>query len=81
VNVALVMLVPVDSTKSSADSISKGAPVSGRVAVAIKPSGLPVLKNGAAAAGCALARASNAIAAEAALTGSCISFPLIFPAP
>ena len=42
-NVALVIEVVVVSTKSSADSISNG-PVSGRVAVAIFPSGLPVLK-------------------------------------
>jgi len=31
-------------TKSSADSISNGAPVAGRVAVAINRSGFPVLK-------------------------------------
>jgi hypothetical protein len=71
------MLVPVDSTKSSADSIS--APVPGRVAVAIKPSGLPVLKkNGvdAAAAGRTLARQSMVVASKAALAVNFIFVPL-----
>jgi hypothetical protein len=43
VKVALVIEVLLVRTKSSADSISNGA-VSGRVAVAIFPSGFPVLK-------------------------------------
>src|SRR5215472_5851083 len=56
VNVALVIAVGEVRTKSSADSISN-APVSGRVAVAIFPSGLPVVKkNCVAAAGSAGSR-------------------------
>jgi len=56
VNVALVIFVSVVKAKSSADSISfDGCPegaVSGRDAVAIFPSGVPVLKkNGSADAG------------------------------
>jgi hypothetical protein len=50
VNVALVIEVECVRTKSSADSISNGAPVSGRVAVAIFPSGSPVLKKKGASA-------------------------------
>jgi hypothetical protein len=55
--------VLVVRTKSSADSISNGAPVLGRVAVATKWSGLPVLKKnvvGAAAAGSEMAAHSRA---------------------
>src|ERR1700760_1668340 len=44
VKVGLVSDVECVRTKSSADSISNGAPASGRVAVAIFPSGSPVLK-------------------------------------
>src|ERR1700746_1908705 len=52
VNVAFVIEVGAGSGKSSADSISNGAPVSGRDALAISPSGLPVLNvNAVAAAG------------------------------
>src|SRR5512135_130658 len=59
VKVALVIEVGSVRTKSSADSISNPKPLSGRLAVAIFPSGSPVLKkNGAAETG----RASNDIA-------------------
>src|SRR5215813_13256515 len=52
VNVALVIVVGPVRTKSSADSISNFPALSGRVAVPILPSGLPVMKkNGDAAAG------------------------------
>src|SRR5215471_8865675 len=44
VKVALVMLVGVVMTKSSADSISIFPAEAGREAVAIRPSGSPVLK-------------------------------------
>src|SRR4051794_28843688 len=44
VNVALVRLVSLVKTKSSADSISSLPAEPGREAVAILPSGLPVLK-------------------------------------
>ncbi len=44
VNVALVRRVDWLRMKSSANSISNGADVSGRDALAIRPSGSPVLK-------------------------------------
>jgi hypothetical protein len=67
VNVALVIEVGDVRVKSSADSISNGAPVAGRDALAISPSGLPVLKvNSVAAAGNALSGASMAAATEVA---------------
>jgi hypothetical protein len=51
VNVALSRAVDDVRTKSSADSISNGAPVLGRDAVPILPSGFPVeKKNGLATA-------------------------------
>src|SRR3954451_14905249 len=57
VKMALVIRVELVRTKSSADSISILPPAPGRVAVAILPSGSPVLKkNGAAAAGSAARR-------------------------
>jgi hypothetical protein len=62
VKVALVIEVVVVRTKSSADSISNFPAVDGRVAVAIFPSGAPVLnKNGSAAAGTAGNKPINAI--------------------
>src|SRR5262245_44661975 len=51
VNVALEIEVGVVRTKSSAASISNLPGLSGRVAIAIFPSGLPVVKNGVAATG------------------------------
>src|SRR6516225_5800933 len=79
VNVALLMLVSLVNTKSSADSISfDGAgetAVSGRDAVAIRPSGLPVLKkNGSAAAGIAVSRPSRAAAPEVFAISACTGF-------
>ena len=58
VKVALVITVELEGakTKSSADLISNLPPTSGRVAVAILPSGSPVLKNGVAPAGSAVKR-------------------------
>src|ERR1043165_2249950 len=50
VNVAPVIVVAPERTKSSADSISVWPALSGRDAVAISPSGLPVLKKKAAPA-------------------------------
>src|SRR5438874_8539743 len=51
VKVAWSMMVGVLRMKSSADSISILPGLSGRDAVAIKPSGLPVVKENAAADG------------------------------
>jgi hypothetical protein len=63
--------------KSSADSISNGALVSGRVAVPILPSGSPVLKkNGVALAGVTPASTTSAVAARAALFHCDIFVPL-----
>jgi hypothetical protein len=57
VNVALVIFVSLVTAKSSADSISNGAPSLGRDAVAIKLVTAPVLnENGAADAGTAANR-------------------------
>src|SRR5215475_1169944 len=68
VNVALVIVVGPVRTKSSADSISNLPALSGRVAVAILPSGLPVLKkNGVAPTGPARKRRTR-IAAGRDLT-------------
>ncbi len=54
VKVAPLSVVGFVRSKSSADSISNGAPTSGRDAVAILPSGFPVLKKkGEAVAGIA----------------------------
>jgi hypothetical protein len=49
VNVALVILVALVRAKSSADSISNGAPVLGRDAVAIKLVTAPVLNENVSA--------------------------------
>src|SRR5215471_924840 len=63
VNVALVILVGPVRTKSSAAWISNFPALSGRVAVAILPSGLPVLKkNGEAAAGSVRKRSARTAA-------------------
>jgi len=63
VKVALLSAVLLVKTKSSADSISIFPPLLGRDAVAIFPSGLPVLKKkGVAAAGVAV-RSSGTTAA------------------
>ena len=59
VNVALLICVWLPSTKSSALSISKTPPVSGRVADAIKPVTSPVLnRNGVPKAGIAISTAA-----------------------
>ncbi len=61
--VALLSAVLLVNTKSSADSISILPPLLGRDAVAIFPSGLPVLKKkGVAAAGVAVRRPNTTAA-------------------
>src|SRR5690348_15833304 len=78
VNVALVTEVGEVRTKSSADSISNLPALSGRVAVAISPSGLPVLNNSAAGAGTVINKpAEIATAPEAFIAMDCIVSPCI----
>src|SRR5262245_22995395 len=78
VNVALVIVVCEVKVKSSADSISNGAPVPGRDAVAIRPSGAQGLKvNVPAAAGIAVIRQSRAAAPEAFTMEDSITPPYI----
>src|SRR5437867_12077840 len=73
VNVALVIEVGPVMTKSSADSISNLPALSGRDAVAIFPSVLPVLKkNDVAAAGTAVSKPKRAAVPEAFATQDCI---------
>jgi hypothetical protein len=62
VNVAPVIFVALARTKSSADSISIFPALSGRDAVAISPSGSPVLKKNGAPAADAAHRKSAATA-------------------
>ena len=76
VNVALVIFVSLVTAKSSADSISNGAPVLGRDAVAIKLVTAPVLKeNGSAAAGNAVNKPTERATAEAFTMSLCIDHP------
>ena len=71
--VALVIEVGEVRTKSSADSISNLPVLAGRVAVAIFPSGLPVLKkNGVAAAGSAVSKPTERTTAEAFTMSLCV---------
>jgi hypothetical protein len=76
VKVALVIDVACVRTKSSADSISNGAPASGRVAVAINPSGSPVLKEKGVSAAAATAGSKQIRATE--IASSRLSSTLIF---